>query len=131
MIYPSQEAYMKSPKELFHHLKPRFSGYSIQDTHGARTPQKTTTEQTSPSERLDLRKFLSIEEVARITNLPIDTYNPYLDDSWEGGVYTSSNARIHTYFQAWFARKDVDGYDPYNVLSYYMEIITDLRAREY
>ena len=70
-----------------------------------KTPKKTPKEQTTPSEGLDLRKYISIEEVARITKLPIDPYSPYLDDEWEGGVYTSSDPKIHTYFQVWFARK--------------------------
>ena len=79
-------------------------------------------------ESLDLRKYLSIDEVAQITKLPIDDYGPYKDEEWEGGVYTSSNPKIHTYFQVWIARKDVDGYNPEGVLSYFKEVTPNLKA---
>ena len=58
-----------------------------------------------------MRQILTLAEVVRITGLPFNTYNDYKDDTWEGGVYTCSDPKIHTYFQAWFARKDSDGYD--------------------
>lgn len=89
--------------------------------------QELTEEQTAPSEGRDIRKLLSIDEVARITGLAINTYNTYLDDTWDGGVYTSRDPKIHTYFQAWFARKDPDGYDAENFLNYTKEILTDLQ----
>ncbi len=92
-----------------------------------KTPKETPKEQTTSTEGLDLRKYITIDEVARITKLPIDTYTPYLDDEWEGGVFTSSNPKIHTYFQVWFARKNVDGYTPDGALSYYLEVTPNLQ----
>ena len=59
--------------------------------------------------------------------MPIDKYGPYKDEEWVGGVYTSSNPKIHTYFQVWFARKDVDGYNPNGVLDYFKEVTPDLQ----
>jgi hypothetical protein len=90
--------------------------------------KKTPKEQTTSSEGLDLRKYITIDQVANVTKLPIDSYSPYLDDEWEGGVYTSSNPKIHTYFQVWIARKDVDGYNPEGVLSYFKEVTPNLKA---
>jgi len=87
-------------------------------------------EQTAPSEGRDIRQYLLVDEVARITNLPIDTYTPYKDDTWDGGVYTSSDPKIHTYFQVWFARKDVDGYTPDGVLSYFKEVTPNLQQNK-
>ena len=84
-------------------------------------------EQTAPSEGLDLRLILPVAKVASITGLPFKNYNSHLDDTWEGGVYTCSDPKIHTYFQAWFARKDVDGYDPDGVLSYPKEVMPNLQ----
>ncbi len=94
-----------------------------------KTPKDKPKEQkTTPVEGLDLRKYLSIDEVAQITKLPIDDYSQYEDEDWEGGVYTSSNPKIHTYFQVWFTRKDVDGYNPEGVLSYFKEVTPNLKA---
>ena len=89
--------------------------------------KETTVKQTTSSGGLDLREILAVAEVARISDLPIDTYNSYLDDMWEGGIYTSSNPKVHTYFQAWFARKDIDGYDADNGWSYLKEVLPDLQ----
>jgi hypothetical protein len=83
-------------------------------------------EKTTPAEGLDLRKYLSIEEVAQITNLPFDDYSQYIDEEWTGGTYISSNPNIHTYFQVWSAQKDVDGYNPEGVLSYFKEVTPNL-----
>ena len=84
-----------------------------------KTLKKRSEEQTATSEGVDVREYLPVSEVAEITKLQIDTYGHYLDDQWEGGVYTSSNPTVHTYFQVWFARKDEDGYNPEGVLSYF------------
>ncbi len=92
-----------------------------------KTSKEIPKEETAPSEGRDLRPILPVAEVVRITNLPIDTYTPYFDDAWEGGVYTSSDPKIHTYFQAWFARKDIDGYNPDGVLSYPKEVMPNLQ----
>ena len=84
--------------------------------------------QTAPPEGLDMRQFLTIAEVARVTGLPFNKYyNSHLDDTWEGGVYSCSDPKIHTHFQAFFARKDVDGYDPDGVLSYPLEVMPNLQ----
>jgi hypothetical protein len=77
---------------------------------------------------IDLRERLGLEELARITGLPFDTYNDYLDEEWVGGVYTMSDPSYHTYFQVWFARKDADGYNPDGVLGYYKEVMPDLHV---
>ena len=91
-----------------------------------KTSKENQKKQTAPSEGRDIRQYLPVDEVARITNLPM-TYTPYKDDTWEGGVYTCSDPKIHTYFQAWFFRKDVDGYDPDGVLSYPKEVTPNLQ----
>jgi hypothetical protein len=94
-----------------------------------KTPEEKPKEQKStPMKGFDLRKYLSIEEVAQITDLPIDKYSPYLDEEWKGGVYNSSNPKIHTYFQLWVAEKDVDGYNPDGVLGYFKEVTPNLKA---
>ena len=94
-----------------------------------KTPKEKQKEQkTTPVEGFDLRKYLSIDEVAQITKLPIDNYGPYRDEEWVGGVYRSNNPKIHTYFQLWFARKDVDGYNPEGALSYFKEVTPNLKA---
>ena len=89
--------------------------------------EKPKEQKTTLVKGFDLRKYLSIDEVAQITKLPIDDYGPYKDEEWEGGVYTSSNPKIHTYFQVWVARKDVDGYNPEGVLSYFKEVTPNLK----
>ena len=94
------------------------------DKESSQEPRK---EHPDPSTGIDLRQYLPIDEVALITNLPIDTYNKYMDNDWEGGVYSSSESNTHTYFQAWFARKDTDGYHPNNVWSYLTSIIPNLQ----
>ena len=89
--------------------------------------QELHEKQTAPSEGRDIRQYLTVDEVARITKLSIDTYTPYLDDTWEGGVYTSSDPKTHTYFQVWFNRKDPDGYNDENVWNYLLETLADLQ----
>ena len=82
---------------------------------------------TSKQSKTDIRGLLSLEDLARITGLPFDVYNDYIDDDWLGGVYTISDPSYHTYFQVWFARKDVDGYRPDGVLDYYKEVMPGLQ----
>ena len=84
-------------------------------------------EQPAPLEGRDMRQYLTLNDVARITKLPFNKYTDFVDDTWEGGVYTCSDPKIHTYFQAWFARKDSDGYDAGGIWNYLTEVMPNLQ----
>lgn len=93
-----------------------------------KTTEKTPKKQPTQSKEGDLGKYITIGEVAQITNLPIDKYSPYMDEEWEGGSYTSSDPKIHTYFQVWFAKKNSDEYNPDGVLDYFKEVTPHLKT---
>jgi hypothetical protein len=95
--------------------------------HSKDTSKKTQKKKVVRSEGFDLRKYLTIDEAARLSKLPLDSYSPYLDDEWEGGVYTSSDPKVHTYFQVWFARKNVEEYNPDGIWSYFEEVTPNLQ----
>ena len=93
-------------------------------------PSDRTQEKERPvtSKERDVRQYLSVAEVARITQLPFDQYSPYQDETWEGGTYTCSNPRVHTHLDFYFARWGPDGYDAENATNfwnYLLEIMPD------
>ena len=85
-----------------------------------RVPPK---EQKAPSKEHNLKEILPVADVARISKLPFDTVNDHLDETWRGLVYTCSNPKIHKSFQAWFARRDPEGYDVGGIWSYLTEVM--------
>lgn len=90
----------------------------------AKKPSKVPPEnQTAPSKGCNMGKILPVADVARISKLPFDRVNDHFDDMWEGGVYTCSDPKIHTYFQACFARKDPESDDASGVWNYLSEMM--------
>ena len=80
-------------------------------------------EQTAPSIGRNMKEILPVADVARVSKLPFDTVNDHLDETWKGAIYTCSDPKIHKYFQAWFARRDPEGYDAGGIWSYLTEVM--------
>ena len=85
--------------------------------------RKPPEEQKAPSKGRDMKKILPVGDVARISKLPFNTVNDHLDETWVGAVYTCNDPKIHKYFQAWFARRDPEGYDAGGISDYLTEVM--------
>ena len=92
------------------------------------TERASATDETEPSEGRDIRQYLSMADLVRMTQLSFDQYTPYRDETWEGGTYTCSDSQVHTHLDFYFARWGPEGYDAENAMNfwnYLLEIMPD------
>ena len=83
----------------------------VKDITQESAPSTARQSAQKTSQVTPMPELITPADVARATDLPFDTANPYEDDSWIGTTITCSDPKIGAYYELRMAKMDESGYE--------------------